>query len=90
MVVISLVCILLTLCEILYLLGKKCRECIGGGGPRAIRESPQFTMPATIPLTEKDTSVFKQSELKKMNMADGDGGLDKRESPAPGYSVTVS
>ncbi|XP_035623834.1 gap junction beta-4 protein-like [Oncorhynchus keta] len=90
MVVISLVCILLTLCEILYLLGKKCRECIVGGGPRAIRESPQFTMPATIPLTEKDTSVFKQSELKKMNMADGDGGLDKRESPAPGYSVNVS
>ncbi|XP_013998658.1 gap junction beta-4 protein [Salmo salar] len=90
MVVISLVCILLTLCEILYLLGKKCKECIGGGGPRAIRERPQFTMPATIPLTEKDTSVFKQSELKKMNMADGDRGVDKRESPAPGYSVTVS
>ncbi|KAM9838599.1 gap junction beta-4 protein-like [Aulostomus maculatus] len=83
MVVTSFVCIFLTLCEILYLCGKRFWEC-AGGKPRSMREN-SFTMTKTA-LPGKDNSGYQDLVLEKAKMADAGNG----ESPAPVYSVAVS
>uniref|UniRef100_A0A4W6BMP4 Gap junction protein n=1 Tax=Lates calcarifer TaxID=8187 RepID=A0A4W6BMP4_LATCA len=58
MVVTSFVCIFLTLCEVLYLCGKRFWECCGGG-PSSVREN-SFMMTRT-PLTGKENSAYNES-----------------------------
>lgn len=82
MVVTSFVCILLTFLEVLYLCGKRFRECCGGRHHN-VRDN-SFRMPR-IPLTEKDSSMFKDPDLDKV-----DNGEVSKEASAPAYSVAVS
>lgn len=85
MVVTSFVCIFLTLCEVIYLCGKRFWECCGGG-PRTMREN-SFMMVRT-PLTGKENSLFKEPVTEKAKMVDnGEAGT---ESSAPAYSIAVS
>lgn len=85
MVVTSFVCIFLTLCEILYLCGKRFWECCRGG-PRSVREN-SFMMTRT-PLTGKENSAYNEPVLKKAKMVDnGEAGI---QSSAPAYSIAVS
>ncbi|XP_048849725.1 gap junction beta-4 protein-like [Brienomyrus brachyistius] len=60
MVVTSFICILLTLCEIVYLVGKRCFECLSKN-----RRRHPFTMP-TFPAS-KDHKHFESEELKVAN-----------------------
>ncbi|KAJ7991843.1 hypothetical protein DPEC_G00288070 [Dallia pectoralis] len=85
MLVTSFVCILLTLCEMLYLVGKRCGECIRR--PHAIKRKTSITMPTTT-LARMENSVSKEPEMeKKMDH----GGIEvKPDSSAPAYSLSVS
>lgn len=85
MVVTSFVCILLTVCEIFYLCGKKCWE-LSGGGHRVVRDRSVIM----TPLNGKDNSVFKEPGLEKMKMVDGQGCAAKNEISAPAYSLVIS
>ncbi|KAM6958904.1 uncharacterized protein FYW47_010336 [Aplochiton taeniatus] len=86
MVVTSFVCVLLTVCELFYLFGKRCLECTGGR--RHVTRDNSFNM-SKIPLPAKDNlenSLFKEPGKEKMKMAVDTG----KESPAPAYSLSNS
>ncbi|XP_056154762.1 gap junction beta-4 protein-like isoform X2 [Lampris incognitus] len=87
MVVTSFVCILLTICEVFYLLGKRCWECSGRSHRKSARKNT-FVMPM-IPLAGKENSVFGEPGLEKTKAVDGKGPAVK-ESTAPAYSAVVS
>lgn len=87
MVVTSFVCIFLTLCEILYLCGKRFRECCGGGS-RSAREN-SFMMTRT-PLTGKENSAYNEPVPEKAKIVDKGNGEAGKESSAPAYSIVVS
>lgn len=86
-VVTSFVCIFLTLCEVIYLCGKRFRECCTG------RHHPQrenaFTMTRT-PLTEKGNSAYNKQAAHEDETAHKADGFTMTESSAPAYSVAVS
>lgn len=87
MVVTSFVCILIALCEISYLCGKRFWECCRGGPP-SVREN-SFMM-TKIPLTGKENSAYNDSVLKKSKMVDQGNGEACTQSSAPAYSIAVS
>lgn len=87
MVVTSFVCIFLTLCEILYLCGKRFWECCGEG-PRSMREN-SFIMTRT-PLAGKENSAYKEPVPEKAQMVDNSNGEAGKASSAPAYSIAVS
>lgn len=85
MVVTSFVCMFLSLCEVLYLCGKRFRECCAGG-PHAMRQN-SFMMTRT-PLTGKENSAYNGPVLEKAAMVDNkEAGV---QSSAPAYSIAVS
>ncbi|KAI4817760.1 hypothetical protein KUCAC02_011137 [Chaenocephalus aceratus] len=87
MVVTSFVCIFLTFCEVLYLCGKRFRECCRGG-PSSRREN-SFRM-ARTPLTVKENSVFKEPITEKAQLVDNDNREASNTGSAPAYSVVVT
>lgn len=87
MVVTSFVCIFLTLCEILYLCGKRFWECCREGRHK-VREN-SFMMTRT-PLAGKENSAYNETVLKKSKMVDEGNGGACVESSAPAYSIVVS
>lgn len=80
MVVTSFVCIILTLCEVVYLCGKRFRECCRGGF-RPVNGNT-FTMTRT-PLSGKEGCACREPGPEKAADAN-------KESSAPPYSITVS
>ncbi|KAG8005048.1 Gap junction beta-4 protein [Nibea albiflora] len=82
MVVTSFVCILLTLCEVFYLCGKRFSECCKGG-PSDPSRGNTFKMVRT-PLTAKENSY---NESKMVEKGNGEAGI---ESSAPAYTIAVS
>ncbi|KAA8586126.1 hypothetical protein FQN60_007695, partial [Etheostoma spectabile] len=84
MVVTSFVCIVLTLCEVFYLCGKRFWEC-SGRGPRSVK-ADSFMMTRS-PLTGKENSTFKELVPEKANMADNGGSGPGKEGSAPAYSI---
>ncbi|XP_064203686.1 gap junction beta-4 protein-like [Anguilla rostrata] len=77
MVVISLICILLTLSELLYLAGKRCRESC-----RPRRRSVQPSAASSV-LDKNKTSFLEVHPLKQL-----DNG--NKDTSVPAYSVAVS
>lgn len=75
MVVTSLVCILLSLCETLYLVGKRCFECI-----QRIQSSRQINK-ARLITNMRSSNTHLDSNSKK---------LASKGQPAPAYSVVIS
>lgn len=87
-VVTSFVCIFLTLCEVIYLCGKRFRECCTG--KRHPQRENTFTMSRT-PLTEKGNSAYsKQAADKDEERVHIANGTTVAEGSAPAYSVAVS
>ncbi|KAM4539901.1 gap junction beta-4 protein-like [Odontesthes bonariensis] len=84
MVVTSFVCMSLTLCEVVYLCGKRFSECCGGG-PRPMRET-SFMM-YRAPLTAKENSAYDKPVVEDMvvNSNDEKG----KPSSAPPYSIVT-
>ncbi|XP_046872199.1 gap junction beta-4 protein-like [Hypomesus transpacificus] len=82
LVVTSFVCILLTLLEMVYLVGKRCGECCRGSHPGQGRSSVM----STAPLTRKDSSVLNGPGLQKMKLAEMHDGTAKSQISAPPYS----
>lgn len=80
-------CIFLTLCEVIYLCGKRFRECC------TARHHPErentFTLTRT-PLTEKGNSAYDKQAANKDEVAHKVNGITVTESSAPAYSVAVS
>ncbi|XP_033987023.1 gap junction beta-4 protein-like [Trematomus bernacchii] len=87
MVVTSFVCIFLTFCEVLYLCGKRFRECCRGG-PSSQRAN-SFRMVRT-PLTVKENSIFKEPITEKAKLVDNDNREASNKGSAPAYSVVVT
>lgn len=84
MVVTSFICIFLTLCEVIYLCGKRFSEC-RGGGQRSMRDN-SFMMVRT-PLTVSEKSPYEEKIPEKTDKGNGDAGKD---STAPPYSINLS
>lgn len=83
----SFICIFLTLCEVLYLCGKRFWECCGGGSTSTRENSIMMT---GTPLTGKENSAYKELGPEKAKMVDnGDTGKDASAS-APAYTIAVS
>lgn len=81
MVVTSFVCIFLTLCEVLYLCGKRFRECCKKG-PRSMRDN-SFMM-TRVPLSGNENSAYKEPVLEK-SVTNGEPG---QKGSAPPYTIT--
>lgn len=86
-VVTSFVCIFLTLCEVIYLCGKRFRECCTG---RHHPERENTFMMTRTPLTERGNSPCNKHDPDKDEMAHKVNGSTITESSAPAYSVAVS
>ena len=84
LVVTSLVCILLTLLEMVYLVGKRCGECCRGSHPGRGRSSVM----SNAPLTRKGSSVLNGPGLEKMKLAEMHDDTAKTQilDSAPPYS----
>lgn len=82
MVVTSFVCIFLSLCEVLYLCGKRFTECCRGGS-LPMREN-SFMMTRT-PITGKPSSGYNGPAMEKAKTVDGNG-----KASAPAYSIAIS
>jgi hypothetical protein len=89
MVVTSFVCILLTICEVFYLCGKRFWECCREQQHPGRHNGNSFVM-AKIPQTRSVNSVYKEPlTSEKMTMVDGKGPTTP-ESSAPAYSLAIS
>lgn len=86
-VVTSFVCIFLTLCEVIYLCGKRFRECCTG---RHHLERENTFMMSRTPLSEKGSSLYNKHVPNKDEMAHTVNASTITESSAPAYSVAVS
>ncbi|XP_052001967.1 gap junction beta-4 protein-like [Xyrauchen texanus] len=75
MVVTSLVCILLSFCEIIYLVGKRCFECV-----HRLQGSRQISKARSIS-NMRSSNACLQSNAKN---------LASKEQPAPAYSEVIS
>lgn len=87
MVVTSFVCIFLTFCEVLYLCGKRLRECCTGRHHQGREHSLMMTR---TPLTEKEMSPYSNPVPDKDEMVNKVNGEAITESSAPAYSIAVS
>ncbi|XP_056438375.1 gap junction beta-4 protein-like [Gadus chalcogrammus] len=89
MVVTSFVCILLTICEVFYLCGKRFWECCREQQHSGRHNGNSFVI-AKIPQTRSVNSVYKEPlTSEKMKMVDGKGPTTP-ESSAPAYSLAIS
>lgn len=75
MVMTSLVCILLSLCEILYLVVKRCFECV-----QRLQGSRQVHKAKSISNMRSSTALLESNSKK----------LASKDQPAPAYSVVIS
>ena len=82
MVSTSFVCILLTLCEVFYLLGKRCLECFGARKHHHRVPQHSFVMPHTA-------NAVNEVELERMKLADRKAE-EAKASSAPAYSLPIS